>query len=102
MFDGCNVTANLVLAGLLTLSPYFFDNFDTDIGNIQQMYVQAQARADHIVQTGDMSDLASMNEAATQMALYQRNLNVIGPVIQQMQEKLAEKGIPLPLPTDDL
>lgn len=95
MLDSFNISTNLIVAVALAVSPHFFGS-DSDIKNMNDLkttYVAAQERAQYIIETGDMSELQGADVAMSNLALYQKNLEVIAPVMDHVGKKIAETGI---------
>lgn len=98
--DKYNLGINAIIAMILSVSPHFFDGFNVKAEDIRKTYMEAQKRADYIIASGDASELAGLDGAVSELALYQSQLDVLTPTLLKLQQQLVAKGVipPLSLP----
>jgi len=100
MFDQFNISINLVMALLLSVSPHFFEKYGTTPENVRAIYAEAQKRAEYIIKTGDTAELAKIQDALSQLKDYDAEINTLMPLLHQLGGKLAAQGVNFALPAE--
>lgn len=88
MFDNYSHLLNVAVAILLTISPHFLDRHGVSQAEVKKLMTEAQKHAQHIIETGDASELAGLESAMAELEQYRPQLEAMAPVIDQVADRL--------------